>query len=116
MKQRTILIVAAILFIALLCAIAVLLYIRNHATNTDVLPRGTSREYSLTELQSHAAITDCWISYGAQVFDISRFAANLEQTQSDEIAKLCGTNLETLPTSIKTTEKLSQYQIGILVP
>lgn len=116
MKQRVLIIGSAVIVLSLLAIIALLLYVRNNTSNEDVLPRGTAREFSLSEVQSHATINDCWISFGAQVFDITRFATNLEQTQVDELSKICGTNIEALPTSIKTTEKLSQYQIGILTP
>jgi hypothetical protein len=116
MKQRTILIFSAVIVLSLLSAIAVLLYIRKSTNSNDVLPRGTSREFSFSDVQSHATAVDCWVSYGAQVFDITQFVAASQQVQSVELIKLCGTNLDTLPASIKTTEKLSQYQIGILTP
>jgi hypothetical protein len=105
-----------IIILVLLSIVATILLVRNRSQPKTELPRGTSREYTLTEVKLQNIVSSCWVTFGGQVFDVTNFVAGLEPTEAIEFTKLCGTNLETLPTSIKTAEKLSKYQIGILVP
>lgn len=116
MRKQHILLVGLTTTLILLCIIAGLLFMRNHKNKSEDFPRGTVNEYTLTDVQENNTNASCWISYGARVFDITRFVARLDSAQANELTKICGTNIDTLPTSIKTADNLTEYQIGILAP
>ncbi len=103
--------------IVLLAATAGFLYARNlKSAGNEPFQRETSNEFTLTDIKARNSATSCWVSYGAQVYDITRFIASLEQSKATELTSQCGTNLDTLPSAIKTADILSDYSIGILAP
>lgn len=109
-------IVAIVVVLALLCAVAIGLYARKQQAPDAALPRGTAREYRLSDVAQHNSQNDCFIIYSGQVYDITNIFSLKDEVQQTEIAKLCGTSVDTLPTAITDAKVIAKYQIGIAVP
>lgn len=116
MKQRTLLISSGVCLV-ILSLLALALFIRNNRTNdNEPFQRESSSEFTLADVAKHNSPNDCWVSYGGQVFSITRYLAGLETTKASELSKFCGTNIDTLPTSVNPKDGLSDYAIGLLAP
>ena len=116
MRKQTVFLIGASTLLVLLCIIAGLLFVCNQKNKASDAPAGTVNEYTLVDVRLNNSNSSCWVAYGGRVFDVTRLLARLDAVEAGELLKACGTNVETLPTGIKNTDTLTEYQIGILAP
>lgn len=114
-KPKILTVVAGVLFIAIVAGLSVYFFKKN-AQPPNNIPRGTALEFSLNDLQKHNTLESCWIAFNGQVYDITRHLITLDEQVRDSFVLICGNSIDSIPDTIKTTEKLSTYQIGILTP
>lgn len=114
-NRKVLIIAAGLLFIVIVIGLSIYFF-KNNAQPANNIPRGTALEFSLSDLQKHNILESCWIGFNGQVYDVTRHLITLDEQVRDSFVLICGNTIDTIPGTIKTTEKLSTYQIGILIP
>lgn len=106
-----ILIVINLLFI--ISCLILLIVILKPSSNEQTFPFGSANEISSLIVTKHNIQTDCWMSIGGSVYDMSRYFINKPSTELAQ--QLCGQLEPTieLPKDLKNI-KLTGYRIGLL--
>lgn len=111
-RQKILIAIGAVVTTAVL-ALGIFLLLKNSRPENDT-PRGTALEFSFTIVQTHNSPDNCWISFNGQVYDLTRHLISADEQVRATYKEICGRNVDSVPTDIKTVDALSMYQIGIL--